>query len=161
MMIKHYHSASILDRLVDLKPKEKTEENVLRAYTKTELQEAVLRDLLWLLNTRCPIGYQELEKREQRSVIDYGIPDFGDLYTQNPDDRAILIEAIEQAIAAHEPRLKDVRIILDKEQDQYQLMGYIEASLIFNQMVEPLTFPITIKTQKQWMISFDDEKGKK
>jgi len=160
-MTKHYSSASLLDRLIDLKPKEKTEKNVFRAYSKTEFQDAVLRDLTWLLNTRCPISYKVLEKREQRSVIDYGIPDFGDLYTQNPDDRAILIEAIEQAIHIYEPRLKDVRIILDKEQDQRQLMGYIEANLIFNQTVEPLTFPITIKTQKQWMISFNDEKGNK
>lgn len=160
-MAKHYSSASLLDRLVDLQPKEKIEKNVLRAYSKIELQEAVLRDLTWLLNTRCPISYKILEKREQRSVIDYGIPDFGDLYTQNPDDRAILIEAIEQAIHIYEPRLKDVRIILEKEQDQRQLVGYIEANLIFNQIVEPLTFPITIKTQKQWVVSLNEEKGNK
>lgn len=156
-MIKHYSSASILDRLVDLKPKEKTEKNVFRAYSKTELQDAVLRDLTWLLNTRCPISYKILEKREQRSVIDYGIPDFGDLYTQNPDDRVILIEAIEQAIHLYEPRLKDVRVILDKEQDQRQLVGYIEASLMFNHTVEPLTFPITIQAQKQWRVSLKNE----
>jgi type VI secretion system protein ImpF len=157
-MTKHYNSASLLDRLIDLKPREKTEKNVFRAYSKIELQEAVLRDLTWLLNTRCPISYKVLEKREQRSVIDYGIPDFGDLYTQNPDDRAILIEAIEQAIHIYEPRLKDVKVILDKEQDQRQLTGYIEANLIFNQIVEPLTFPMTIQTQKQWMVSFNEKR---
>lgn len=157
-MTKHYNSTSFLDRLIDLNPKEKTEKNVFRAYTKAELKAVVLRDLTWLLNTRCPISYKILEKREQRSVIDYGIPDFGDLYTQNPDDQVILVEAIEQAIHIYEPRLTNVRVILDREQDQRQLAGYIEADLIFNHTVEPLTFPISIKTQKQWVVSLNEEK---
>jgi type VI secretion system protein ImpF len=152
-----YHSAPLLDRLIDWNPKEKTEQNVLRAYTKTELKEAILRDLSWLLNTRCPASRQALEKREQRSVIDYGIPDFGDLHTQNPDDRVIIIESIEQAIKVYEPRLTNVKVILDKEQDQRQLVGYIEADLRFNQTVEPLTFPIMIKTQKHWQVSLKNE----
>lgn len=152
-----YHSAPLLDRLIDWNPKEKTEQNVLRAYTKTELTQAILRDLSWLLNTRCPTNRKVLEQREQRSVIDYGIPDFGDLHTQNPDDRVIIIENIEQAIKTYEPRLTNVKVVFDKEQNQQQLVGYIEADLRFNQTVEPLTFPITIKTQKQWQVSLKNE----
>ncbi len=76
----------------------------------------VLRDLEWLLNTResgdpAEAPYSELE----RSIYNYGLPDFASMAADSASTRARLQRSIEREIELFEPRLKDVRVTLSDE----------------------------------------------
>src|ERR1051325_1144119 len=106
-------SQSLLERLVDLDPKNKEQEPPsTRSQSVRQLKSSVRRDLEWLLNTRRtpePAGseYQELEK----SLFNYGLPDLTSLNWQSSRDRQRLCRILEQALSRFEPRLKRVKVI--------------------------------------------------
>jgi type VI secretion system protein ImpF len=83
-----------------------------------QLLLTVRRDLERLLNARrrclpCPPELQELN----RSIVEYGIPDFTGLNMSRPVEREQTRQAIERAIKHFEPRLKDVIVtVLPSEQ---------------------------------------------
>ncbi len=101
--------ALLFERLVDNKPHRKEESPPFRVLSRQELWESVSRELGRLLNTRCPVPLHLLGE-EERTVINYGIPDFTSLSPQNPDDRRLMASIIEQTIMAYEPRLRNVRV---------------------------------------------------
>ena len=77
------------------------------------VKRSLLRDLQWILNTRQisePIGepYELLSE----SVINFGLPDITALSADSAETPARLRRYIEDAIAAFEPRLTDVRVTL-------------------------------------------------
>ncbi|MDM8546331.1 type VI secretion system baseplate subunit TssE [Candidatus Venteria ishoeyi] len=145
-----YVRASLLDRLLDDKPEQKTETRLRQAYLREDLLAGLERDLTWLLNTRCPFALAELENRE-RSVIDYGVPDFGALYTESHEDQQSLARFLEDTIRIYEPRLQNARVFLDYPEggDHKTLLGQLEAELIINGHTEPLSFPLSIKPHQQ------------
>lgn len=152
-----YGRASLLDRLIDWEPKQQREYPPLRAQTWPEFQQSLLRDLAWLLNTHCPFNREDLEAGGQRSVIDYGVPDIHVFYTHNAEDQRQVEKILEEAIEAFEPRLKEVRVQLGKVNDYRELGGYIEAEVIFNDVAEPLSFPIFTNERGSWVVAPGDE----
>ena len=46
---------SVLDRLIDLEPRQSQEPPIVLSTSVADLKQAVRRDLEWLLNTRCHI----------------------------------------------------------------------------------------------------------
>lgn len=67
------------------------------------LRASVGRELVRLLNTRtgaAPAG-------RRLSVVDYGLPDWSSSYGADAEDRQRLARAIERAVRAFEPRLRD------------------------------------------------------
>lgn len=140
--------ASLLDRLIDLEPDIQQEQGTLRALPIQEWRQAFFRDLEWLLNTYCPIGYSELTQR-QRSVIDYGIVDFSTFFANNSEDYFRLAKLLEETINIYEPRLKEVRItVLGDPQHQSHselkvgLDARVDATLLIDQLEEPISFII-------------------
>lgn len=103
---------SVLDRLLD------NGEQAGAAGFSDELvlfREYVRRDLEWLLNTRRTFltasdDYPEL----QRSLYHYGFPDVTSLGRDSPDTRARLVTRLEETIATFEPRLTNVRVLLQE-----------------------------------------------
>ena len=152
-----YIRASLLDRLIDTEPQQHTELRPLRGYTRTELYAALRRDLAWLLNTRCGFSIATLTSR-QRTVIDYGIPDFGTFYSENEEDWARLQEILEQSIRAYEPRLQEIRVHLERlEYKDYRCIGgTLEATLKIANIHEPLAFQLLIEPKNAWKISLSD-----
>jgi len=130
----------LFDRLVDWQPTLPSEAPPLRTLGRRELKESVRRELTYLLNTRVSLPAHRLRARE-RSVIDYGIPDFSMLSARSHEDRLQLAEIIRAAIVAYEPRLTDVRVRLDPVPgDDASLTGRIEAALVVDRVTEPLSF---------------------
>lgn len=141
-----YVRASLLDRLIDLEPKFPQEAQPLRAQTPRALRASVRRDLEWLLNTRCPVPEAELAQR-QRSVIDYGVRDFGTFFTNNSEDYQRIAQMIEQAIASYEPRLTDCRVhVTPLRGNHRKLQVRLDAVLVLDHKNEPVSFPIIIDT---------------
>lgn len=83
------------------------------------MKDAVARDLEALLNTRSVVaegkldGYPECSK----SMVTYGLCDFADRSLSSPTDRAYICNCIEETIACHEPRLRNVKALLELREE--------------------------------------------
>ena len=153
---------SLWDRLFDNRPVppwERVErEREMRLQSKRfqdlqDLKRCVARDLELLLNTKrelqgdIPEGLSEIK----RSIVVYGLPDFTSYSIGNRQDRKRVERAIEQAVNAHEPRLKRVRVILDdpgKTMDRV-LRFRVEAILHVEPAREPVSFDAVLQLNTQ------------
>src|SRR4051794_5602740 len=110
---------SILDRLIDDEPDVSTEPAWRRAQTVREFEQAVLRDMEALLNTRAArrpsnSGLSEVSQ----SVLTYGMPDFSSAGAGSDDDQQKLCRAVEVAIGRFEPRIRNVNVRVNSGRDQ-------------------------------------------
>lgn len=103
------YKASIIDRLIVEEPESRGESVPLRAFGEEEFRESVRRDLEWLLNTRSSDPRSLLDKREL-TVLDYGVPDFGDYFITGTADQQRLEKNLTRAITAFEPRIQGVKV---------------------------------------------------
>lgn len=151
--------ALLFERLVDDEPHLTEESPPFRVLSRQELWKSVRRELGRLLNTRCPVPL-DLLGREERTVINYGIPDFTSLSPLNADDRKLIASTIEQTITAFEPRLRNVHVVTEHfEDDERTLYISVEADLVtdriiqirsypeFSSSVEPVSFPIVMHSK--------------
>ncbi len=124
----------ILDRLIDLEPKRSyrlsvdgdvshsgsvdaqmqtssptSELKPWRILERDGLMRSIRLELHRLLNTRSHYSLAALGQRE-RTVIDYGLPDYSALYTRNPEDHKRLAALIQNTVEAFEPRIRNLRV---------------------------------------------------
>lgn len=139
--------ALLFDRLVDLHPKADEAERPLRILDREQLKASVQRELEWLLNTRCSLPLHGLSEAE-RSVVNYGIPDFSSLSAQNADDHALIASIVAQTISAFEPRLSQVRVEVQSIEDQEgSLWLFIDGVLAVDLFNEPVSFPVLLNSK--------------
>jgi len=151
-----YARASLLDRLIDFEPKSQQESRPLRTQTLKALNASVRRDLEWLFNTRCPLPEAELAQR-QRSVIDYGVIDFGSFFTHNHEDFRRLAQIMEQTIDIYEPRLKESHVTVTLLRGSHrELQVRLDARLVIDDVNQPVSFPIIIDTKGDVKILSDE-----
>jgi type VI secretion system protein ImpF len=104
---------SVLDKLIDLDPKNRAEAQPTRAQSLRQLKAALRRDLEWLLNSRRnPEPAGESTPELSYSVYNYGLADITSLSMMVPDDQQRLSRMMETAIARYEPRLQGVVVTL-------------------------------------------------
>jgi len=161
--------ALLFERLVDTKPDSKQESPPYRVLNREELRESVSRELGRLLNTRCPVPLRLLGE-EERTVINYGIPDFSSLSPESPDDRALIASIIGQTITAFETRLRNVRVTAEYVAGhERKLYITVEADLVtdmvieirsypqFSSSSEPVSFPIVLNSRTGTMQIYENE----
>lgn len=137
--------ALLFERLVDHDPQSPGEPRPLRVLDPHELRESVRREVARLLNTRCPTPPEELGGRE-RTVLDYGLPDFSHLYTRDPRAQEALAQEVQRAVAAFEPRLRQVRAVVEPlRNSQRELWVRIDALLRVGEVMEAVSFPVAIR----------------
>src|SRR5450432_2820606 len=95
----HTVEQSLLERLIDLEPRNATEQPATRTQSVRLLKASLRRDLEWLLNTRRtpdPAGpeYPEVAK----SLHNYGLPDLNSLNWESVRDRSRLARVIEDVL---------------------------------------------------------------
>lgn len=133
------------------------EQNEVKGLSIQQLRESVARDLEDLLNSRVA-NMDELMQDyplAAKSILQFGIIDFVGLSTANPMDRDKICQSIEQSIAAHEPRLRQVRVemLLDGH-NMGSLCLSIQAYLNIHPLYEPVVFDALLKpTTQQYVIS--------
>ena len=139
---------SVLDRLLDDDPGVRREPAKNRHQVLRELKRAVRRDLENLLNTRrrahpFEAGLDELE----RSLVNYGIPDFTGANMGAPDSRDDFRRIVEEVIRRYEPRFRTVAVTLleNTEPLDRTLRFRIDALLIADPAPEPIIFDSTLK----------------
>jgi type VI secretion system protein ImpF len=139
--------ALLFDRLVDLHPEVDEGERPLRILDREQLKASVRRELERLLNTRCSLPLHGLGETE-RSVVNYGIPDFSSLSAYNPDDHALIAAIIAQTISAFEPRLSQVRVEVQPIEDREgSLWLYIDGVMAVDLFNEPVSFPVLLNSK--------------
>ena len=134
---------SILDRLIDLEPRESSDPQFSRALSVRHYKTSVRRDLQWLLNTkRTPEAAGVEFKHTHRSLYNYGIPDFSVLSSTSHKDRNRLLSEMEESIEFYEPRLKNVKVSLVNTDGltTKMLRFQIEATLMMDPAPEQVSF---------------------
>jgi len=138
--------ALLFDRLVDV-PDWKQHEEPPRILNREQLKASVRCELSRLLNTRCSIPLHRLGE-EERSVVNYGIPDFSSLSPHNADDHVLIASIVGQTITAFEPRLRHVRVEVGPASPaESALWLNINAELVVGLFAEPVSFPVTLNNK--------------
>jgi type VI secretion system protein ImpF len=133
--------APLLDRLVGHAPRSLGGRHPSHTLTREGLKESVRRELETLLNTRSSLPAALLLEREL-TVIDYGIPDLSDFSATNVEDHARLAAVVAKAVAAFEPRLRDVRVAAGGyDESERSLALTIAGTLVVDAWREPVSFP--------------------
>jgi type VI secretion system protein ImpF len=87
-----------------------------------------------------------------RSLLSYGLPDFGGLAWSDYDARARLLKMIQSTLEMHEPRLRNIRVTFPPDLEDHPdrtLRFRIEAIL----RVEPMTGPVAFDAQQDQSLS--------
>jgi type VI secretion system protein ImpF len=134
--------ALLFERLVDENPAVQREAQPFRIYDVAGVRASVERELIRLLNTRCPLPASAVDERD-RTVLDYGIPDFAYMAASSGTDVQQLARILERTIAAYEPRLKEVHVSLEPaSRNNAGVVGTISGILVVGSVNEPVSFPV-------------------
>jgi type VI secretion system protein ImpF len=143
---------SILDRLIDDEPKAPYEPVPKRFQSVSQLKKSVARDLEALLNTRqemldeLPAEFVEL----RQALVVYGLPDFTSMNLLSHRDRNFIRWALEQTITVFEPRLTQVRVILENPRETDRALRFrVEALIQIEPASEPVTFDAVLHLSTQ------------
>ena len=143
--------APLLDRLIDESPGGLPERPPLRVLKRNAFAKSVVRDLVWLLNTRSAsriMAGGEL-RPHTNTVIDYGVEDFSHLVAGSYDDRQRLAKSIRHAIKIYEPRLKVHRLTVEPVEGQHLSAAILcEGWLVADAVREPVSFSMRIDTSE-------------
>lgn len=108
------------------------------------LRESVRANLSDVLNARSSFGGASARVVEG-TVLDFGVPDFASLSPAGEGDRARLAAALACRIAAHEPRLSAVQVVLNPTPgNPAALTGVVTATLQVGQVREPVSFRLAV-----------------
>jgi type VI secretion system protein ImpF len=112
--------------------------------SRADLQVSVAREISAILNTRIDPAIDAIEPRD-RTVIEYGLPDFTALSAASGNDTSRLARAAERAITAFEPRLDRPRVEIVLEETRRDSVGFrITGVLRVNGAPESFTFPVAL-----------------
>lgn len=105
-------SQSLLDRLTDDPDIRKDPRTFDRAKSVRALRESLLHDLEWLFNSRANHELPPDLLEVNRSVYNFGLPDYSHLSLNNFGDRQRLQKQLELALNLFEPRLTGATVRL-------------------------------------------------
>jgi type VI secretion system protein ImpF len=107
MNVRDRLQPALLDRLTDLAPLSSVESDDTRVMNKSQIRDAVLRDLSWLLNSVQSLGKQaEQYPQAGDSVLNYGLPAMSGQLASRVDV-GVLERTIKNAILRFEPRVME------------------------------------------------------
>lgn len=148
--------ASIIDRLSDHNPKEKTEADADRHQRLKELRRSVRRDLENLLNTRLRVCEPDDEYRElKKSLLSYGLPDLATINILDKAKRNIFVKDLETLLIDFEPRFKSVTVNCLENSDsldrtlrfRIDAIMYADPSpvtIVFDSILEPVSRTVNL-----------------
>ncbi|ANQ87060.1 type VI secretion system baseplate subunit TssE [Azoarcus olearius] len=141
---------ALLDRLRDDAPDQRHEAKEARVLGRSQLREAVLRDLTWLLNAMRPperegVGvWPEVEN----SVLNYGMPCFSG-ETASSLDITDLERAIRDSLLRFEPRIIPGTLEVSTEQHENILDWHNVISVRISAQIwaQPVPLELLLRTQ--------------
>lgn len=145
-------SPTLFERLFDDEPYRIGETTALKHLSIDQLKDSVARDLEALLNSRRGLSDARLISfpLAQRSLLAYGVEDFVGFSLANPADCHRICKSIEETIAAHESRLKSVRVTLTPSENTTNSLHFtIHALLVVLPAREPVNFDALLQPSTQ------------
>jgi type VI secretion system protein ImpF len=140
---------SLLDRLTDTDPENRSEPRERRVLSFQRLKAGVLRDLAWLLSTGYLETFEDLEAypHARSSVVNYGLPDLTGVSVANMDS-ARLEKVVREAIVRFEPRINQrtlkVQVTVDRDRMHRNAMTFrIEGEL----WAQPVPLSLLLRTE--------------
>ncbi|MGH9606145.1 MAG: type VI secretion system baseplate subunit TssE [Terracidiphilus sp.] len=133
---------SVLDRLMTVEDWPATRAQSIRFF-----RDALKRDLEWLLNTRQPPLPALADFPAVRaSMLNFGLPDINSLSLLSSSDQRSLRVAIENCLRIHEPRLTDVRVVLESsDKTDRRLRFHIEGNIKLDPAPEEISFDTVLE----------------
>lgn len=131
----------LLERLIDVELSEHSDRLDANRLQGSDLRASVARAIARLLDTRRHVPLAEAAAGGPLTVLDYGIPDFGNRSPLDLDARVLLGLAIRHAIRAFEPRLKDpsVEVLLPVAAGR-DLEVIVTGQIFDGRITEPVVF---------------------
>jgi type VI secretion system protein ImpF len=140
---------SLLDRLTDDHPGERVEPEDRRVMSRSQLRQAVLRDLAALFNSVQPLGMQaEPHPAAAASVLNFGLPALSGQLASTLDV-SVLEGFIRQAIERFEPRiLPDTLVVRALEATSVlDTHNVIEFEISGHLWSQPMPLEVLLRTQ--------------
>ncbi|MEY8098748.1 type VI secretion system baseplate subunit TssE [Falsihalocynthiibacter sp. S25ZX9] len=139
---------SLLDRLTDLEPENKSETHDARVINLRRLRDIIRRDLAWLLNCNNldTIIDEDEHPQVRKSVLNYGVREVsGDFSTEKR--AAEIRKSIHRAITLFEPRIKEgtLEILERKNKDGSQTI--VEFDIRADMWAQPLPMELYLRSQ--------------
>lgn len=130
--------APLFERLTDLNRTQTQEPRPQRVLDFVQLKRSVREEVSRLLNTRCATW-----EDRNGTVMDYGLPDFSWMNPSSETDRQLLAATIARKVASFEPRLKAVRVTIQRDETSPRaVLGTLEGVLQVESIREPVSFPL-------------------
>jgi type VI secretion system protein ImpF len=138
---------SVLDRLIDHEPKNRSEAMPTAAQSLRAMKAALRRDLEWLMNTRRVIDAPPESCAElRRSVYYYGLPDISSMSIFSASDQNFLLKSIESAVSFFEPRLTRTKVSLQPITGANRMLHFvIEGLLLVDPVPEQIVFDTVLE----------------
>jgi type VI secretion system protein ImpF len=140
---------ALLDRLTDDEPEQRQETESLRVMSKTQLRQAVLRDLGALFNAVQPLGVEaEPYPLLAESVLNFGLPSLSGQLASKLDIGG-LENAIRQAILRFEPRIlaDTLQVTALEASNVLDTHNVIEFEIRGHLWSQPVPLEILLRTQ--------------
>jgi type VI secretion system protein ImpF len=135
----------LFGRLFDDEPRRREEAQPRRVLTREKAVESIRLELSRLLNTRCSATIEGLEGQE-RTVANYGLPDFFTLSPTSETDRRRLARLIVEAVRAYEPRLRNPLVDVSADPRNSRVLRVtLDGMLVVGHLSEPVSFPMVIE----------------
>ncbi len=152
---------SLLDRLTDNAPEHRRETLDQQTLSMSQLRQAVLRDLAWLLNTTNIATSEELDPASltAHSTLNFGIPGFTGMVGSS--ERMNSLESgIAAAIHAFEPRIRPESLVVrlrppDSDQPTSALVFQIEGELWAQPVPQQLFLETAIELETRLAVVTD------
>ena len=113
-----------------------------------QLKDSIARDLEALLNTRIAFDASLTKSlpAARGSILHYGVIDFAALCLSSSVDRAAICASIEQAVRAHEPRLREIHVTLEQQAGSVNRLHIaIRARLVVDSVHESVSFDAVLQ----------------
>jgi type VI secretion system lysozyme-like protein len=147
----------LLDRLADREPGEEAQPK--RVLSRGDIMQSIRAELSRLLNTRCPVQIDALRGQE-RSVVNFGMPDVLTLNPTSDADRQRLAALIAAAVRAYEPRLRNPVLEVTTDPSQPRALRIVlDATLVLDNLAEPVSFPFTVEERGVYVIDSSPADG--
>lgn len=146
-----YCEPGLLEKLFDDDPRQPSGPVFLRLSPEA-YKASVARDLEALLNSRATIAGDDFDQypESRRSILNYGLIDFGSFSRSSSVDRDHICRAIAGAIGAHEPRLREVSVSVEQASDGIGALRFtIRALLVMRPSAEPVNFDAVLMPSTQ------------
>jgi len=134
----------LFERVIEGSPMSKRREEPFRVHDRQGLMASVANELEMLFSTRAIIGSERADPSE-RTVLNYGVPDFMSFCPLNSDDQTRLARYLESAIESFEPRLQAPSVTVRPSPGGGEFaIAAIEGKLLIENVVEQVAFSVPL-----------------